>query len=226
MCIHFELARPSVRLGSEIDVAGCSGCAAIPRSAPGIAWARKVMRIVHRAVYHGAFFPRIPLFCQNAGARDSIPDVEISGIHRVSSAAPARHRMSRRSIQVHAFFAGSVYRSFKTGVVTVMLMLAHGVMLGQTASKIQNATINHLLERARQGYVEDQVKLAFAFESGSGVAANETESARWFLRAANLGNPLAQNNIAYRYVAGEGVPQDFKEALKWFQRSAVEGYAP
>src|SRR5262245_52323955 len=68
--------------------------------------------------------------------------------------------------------------------------------------------IHQLRTRAQQGYVEDQLKLAHSLQLGVGVQRDVTESARWLLKAASLGDSSAQSEVAYLYAKGEGVPQD------------------
>src|SRR5690349_24225096 len=47
------------------------------------------------------------------------------------------------------------------------------------------AELEHILTRAQKGYVDDELKLAYAFQNGSGVASNSAKAAEWFLKAAN-----------------------------------------
>ena len=45
------------------------------------------------------------------------------------------------------------------------------------------------------------------------IPEDDTEAARWFRRAARLGNPYAQYNLGYIYAYGDGVPEDPVEAF-------------
>jgi len=48
------------------------------------------------------------------------------------------------------------------------------------------------------------------------------ESAKWFLRAAEKGQPNAQTRIGVLYENGLGVEQDYKKALFWYQKAAAQ----
>src|SRR5262249_21152457 len=90
----------------------------------------------------------------------------------------------------------------------------------------QDGKIASLLARAQKGRAQDEVKLGVALQFGQGVTADPSEAARWFLKAANQGDPAGQTRIGYLYLAGYGVPRDEGEAFRWLQRAAVEDYAP
>ncbi|MFP5235510.1 MAG: tetratricopeptide repeat protein [Acidobacteriota bacterium] len=78
-------------------------------------------------------------------------------------------------------------------------------------------------KRAEQGYVVDAMKLGKAYLTGNGAPQNFEESARWFKRAAGLGNPEAQNMLGYFYRRGIGVKVEDERALHWFQMASAGG---
>ena len=94
---------------------------------------------------------------------------------------------------------------------------------GQSAGQ---PDIRHLLDRAQQGYIKDEIQLAHAFESGSGVAPDNAEAAHWFMKAANQGDLFAQTYVAHLFLQGKGVTQSPEQAFQWYQRAAVENYSP
>ena len=49
---------------------------------------------------------------------------------------------------------------------------------------------------------------ALLYNEGKGVPEDDTEAARWFRRAARLGNAYAQYNLGYIYAYGEGVAEE------------------
>jgi localization factor PodJL len=65
--------------------------------------------------------------------------------------------------------------------------------------------------------------LAVAYASGSGVAKNMAEAARWFSKAAALGLSDSQFNLAVLYERGLGVPQSLLDAFKWYAIAAATG---
>ena len=73
--------------------------------------------------------------------------------------------------------------------------------------------------------VEQQIKLANDYFVGRGVVQDLQQSAYWFEKAANAGDPLAQMQIGYFYDAGIGVARNPELAAHWYQLSASGGYA-
>ena len=65
--------------------------------------------------------------------------------------------------------------------------------------------------------------LAVAYASGTGVAKNIAEAARWFAKAAALGLSDSQFNLAVLYERGLGVPQSLIDAYKWYAIAAAAG---
>ena len=47
------------------------------------------------------------------------------------------------------------------------------------------------------------------YESGQGVSQSYAEAAKWFRKAADLGDDVAQNNLGRMYYTGQGVPKDW-----------------
>jgi hypothetical protein len=62
-----------------------------------------------------------------------------------------------------------------------------------------------------------------AYNSGDGVPRDDTEAAKWLLKAAEQGDSLAQRLTGLHYYNGKGVTQDWAEAVKWFRKSAEQG---
>lgn len=63
------------------------------------------------------------------------------------------------------------------------------------------------------------------FFGGEGVLKDETEAAKWFLMAAERGDPEAQRSLAQLYLHGTGVPQDYGAAFEWCRRAAEQGHS-
>ena len=79
---------------------------------------------------------------------------------------------------------------------------------------------------AEQGDVDAQVNLGNMFDLGhlySGidkVPEDHTQSAYWFHKAANQGNPHAQFNLGLMYLYGRGIPHNDKLAYYWLNQAA------
>ncbi|KAG0231919.1 hypothetical protein BGW41_002002 [Actinomortierella wolfii] len=92
-----------------------------------------------------------------------------------------------------------------------------------TSEGYNNPTMDELAYRADRNDVEAQIALASRYESGDGVAKNESEAFYWYLRAAKQGNMLAQYRLGEVYFQGKGTPQSDTEACTWYRRSAEQG---
>lgn len=72
--------------------------------------------------------------------------------------------------------------------------------------------------------IDQQIKLANDYLIGHGVARDLQQSAYWFERAAEAGDPQAQMQIGYFYDAGLGVAKDPVLAAHWYQLAAAGGF--
>jgi len=54
------------------------------------------------------------------------------------------------------------------------------------------------------------------------VPKDYDEAAKWFRKAAELGNPTAQSQLGSCYFHGLGVSQDTDEGVKWFRKAAEQ----
>ena len=57
--------------------------------------------------------------------------------------------------------------------------------------------------------------------AGGGVSKDETEAARWYMKAAEQGHARAQWALGWMYERGDGVPKDEAEEARWYGK-AVE----
>ncbi|MFZ4761350.1 MAG: tetratricopeptide repeat protein [Alphaproteobacteria bacterium] len=91
--------------------------------------------------------------------------------------------------------------------------------LAQTAE----SNFAQFLQKAQQGNVEAQVKIARMYQQGEGVGQNKAAAFRWWRQAAESGDRGAQTVLADLYKNGDGVAVDEKEALHWQQKAAMAG---
>ena len=61
------------------------------------------------------------------------------------------------------------------------------------------------------------------YAKGNGVPQNYTEAAKWYRKAAELGDVEAQLYVGRMYANGQGVPQDYALAHMWFNLAASRG---
>lgn len=80
-------------------------------------------------------------------------------------------------------------------------------------------------ERANQGSVVDQRKLALLFLNGEDVRKNNEEGIRWLKKAADNGDAEAQAILANLYFEGKVLPKDEKMCADLILKSALQGYS-
>ena len=52
---------------------------------------------------------------------------------------------------------------------------------------------------------------------------SDAEAARWYRKAAKLGDAYAQNRLGWMYANGRGVEQSDTEAVRWYYKAAKQG---
>ena len=93
---------------------------------------------------------------------------------------------------------------------------------GATASAPTAAPAKPAVKSITRGLAESQNNMGWHYYHGDGVPKDYEEAAKWFQKAANLGEPSAQFNLGMMYAAGTGVKQDLGEAAKWYRKSAEQ----
>ncbi|KAF9967755.1 hypothetical protein BGZ73_000379, partial [Actinomortierella ambigua] len=68
--------------------------------------------------------------------------------------------------------------------------------------------VHALLERANADDVEAQIALAVMYENGTGVEKDDSESFKWYLRAAELGSVESQFKIGRYFEDGQGTDKN------------------
>lgn len=93
-----------------------------------------------------------------------------------------------------------------------------------TLTDIENGNIksgmDSLIRLATQGEPEAEYILGHINEFN---IHNYKEAAKWYLLAAEHGQPNAQRNISDLYIVGKGVEVNNKEAIKWYVKAAEQG---
>ncbi len=70
---------------------------------------------------------------------------------------------------------------------------------------------------------ETYYQIGLIFNKGYGIGKDDKESAKYFLRAAQLGHLQSQFTIAYMYENGIGANLSGKDAAEWYQKAAEQG---
>lgn len=71
--------------------------------------------------------------------------------------------------------------------------------------------------------IQQELRMAGDYLVGKGVPKDLVQSAYWFKKAADQGDPGAQNELGYLYIWGIGVERDEARAFKWFARASGSG---
>ena len=80
-----------------------------------------------------------------------------------------------------------------------------------------------LTQTAEAGDVRSMRDVGLKYLAGDGVDANETEAARWLMRAAYKGEAVSEYWLATLYARGKGVPADAFQANHWYEAAAKQG---
>ena len=85
-------------------------------------------------------------------------------------------------------------------------------------------TIYKICVAAELGDLKAQCELGDICRSG--LDPNPTEAAKWYRKAAELGDAESQFHLGgmYKYGTG-GLPQNRVEAEKWYRKAAEQGHA-
>lgn len=97
------------------------------------------------------------------------------------------------------------------------------VSQNQTPGPSQSA-LDGLKRSAEQGNVANQLKLAVKYSTGEGVAKDQAEASRWYLRAAEAGDVQAMYEVSLRHRHGYGLAKNTANANVWRQRAATGGH--
>src|SRR6266704_6820789 len=80
--------------------------------------------------------------------------------------------------------------------------------------------------KAEKGDAQSQGELGAVFTFGHlGVAKDDAEAVKWYLKAADQNVAKAQFNLGVCYDDGLGVTKNEVEAVKWFRKAAEQDYA-
>ena len=85
--------------------------------------------------------------------------------------------------------------------------------------------VTQLRTAAKEECAEAQRGLGLLYKDGHGVTQSDEEAARWFEKAAGLGDAVAQYNLGLLYRGGCGVNQDIEKAVWLFKNAAEQGNA-
>ena len=138
--------------------------------------------------------------------------------------------MRSSNLPLEETFRSSLSKSVRAAAGTAVLipvLLAGPKLLAQLVEPPPDAPFltapDQDQESPQARTIEQELKLAGDYLVGKGVPKDPVQSAYWFRKAADQGNPGAQNQLGYMYVWGIGVDRDDTQAFRWFSRAAGDG---
>jgi TPR repeat protein len=84
--------------------------------------------------------------------------------------------------------------------------------------------VSKLLNKAKTGNTESQLRLGMAYQYGLGVSADPKTAEYWLKTAAGFGDPAAQTQLGVLYLQ-PGFEASRAQAVRWFMRAAGSGFA-
>ncbi len=90
------------------------------------------------------------------------------------------------------------------------------------SKKEQDEAFQCLQKAVTKGHVRAMNQLGFCYMNAYGVAKDQAVASRWFLKAAEQGEPFSQYYLGRRCQVGIGNVQDEEEAVRWFRKAAEQ----
>lgn len=81
-------------------------------------------------------------------------------------------------------------------------------------------------DEEEKSLAEVHYNIGLMFMNGDGVPKNDSQAAKWYLKAAEEGLPQAQHELGELYLNGKGVPKNTSIGLSWVRKAADNGYLP
>lgn len=111
----------------------------------------------------------------------------------------------------------------KLHLPTTLLILIIGMIRASCDSPSKTSEKETAKSTEPSKDAESQFRLGLQYREGMEVAQSDTEAAKYFRRAAELGHVGAQYILGRCYEEGKGVAKDDAEAAKWFLKAAEKG---
>jgi len=89
--------------------------------------------------------------------------------------------------------------------------------------KVDNESIESLIEKAKQGIPYYQNMVGYKYGTGDGVEKDYKIALEWYMKAAEQDYDAALYNVGLYYYRGYGVEIDYYKALEWMTKAAAKG---
>lgn len=110
------------------------------------------------------------------------------------------------------------------GTYWLAVMLDQGDGISQNGAEA-TFLFDHIQSDAHLGIANAQQWLGSMYTHGLGVEKDLTEAFRWFVRAAEQGDPFHQTIVGNLYNYGRGVEKSGIDAANWYLLAAEQGHA-
>lgn len=133
------------------------------------------------------------------------------------------YRMAAEQGNMHAqFILGEAYETGEYGVPENFEL---ALKWYQQAADQGNVNAKQKVAKLSYVFVNRWLKKADdCFYGHNGVSLDYVEAAKYYQKAAELGDSHAQSNLGYCYYFGKGVKQNYSEAVRWFREAANKNY--
>ncbi len=108
--------------------------------------------------------------------------------------------------------------------LSLMAVVLFGCGKGETKNVTQ-MTVGELQSAANNGNPKAMARLGLYYDTGRGIPQNIDEAARWYRKAASMGDIDGEIQLGYDYATGRSVGRNSVEAYKWFRLAAEGGNA-
>ena len=151
---------------------------------------------------------------QPAGQKHGARRLRWAGLLRLQIPVLTNQKYSTRLHRIPARTGEILKKTMLKSLVGTTLLLA---------SLWAGAQPAELVQAAKQGNAEAQLKLGAMMATGNGAPKNEAEAVKWFRLAAEQGVAEAQSNLGFMLEKGDGAPKNEAEAVKWYRLAAEQG---
>lgn len=98
-----------------------------------------------------------------------------------------------------------------------------GIYVNNKIAEIVKKGVNLYHTSAEKGFVGSQTSLGLIYEFGlHGVDKNLKKSFKWYLLAAQQGEPISQYQVSRMLLDGRGVAENRDQGMEWLQKSAIQ----
>ena len=110
------------------------------------------------------------------------------------------------------------FPAFRISIYLSFLAILSGLSARGQATAEPSA-FERIKAKAEANDADAQLALGWMYDNGESVPRDLEQAFRWWLKAAEQGQPAGQFNVGLSYRLGLGVTRDYSEAAKWFQKT-------